>query len=353
MSVLLEIAQRLSQPRRFERLGRRLAGLREDWPGALRMVLATVLSLLVSRALRLPESYWAVLSALIVARPDAGSSAKAGASRLIGTVVGSGVATLLVTARSWHVPEIVLLAAAMVPLSAFVMMFEEYRTAPVAAIIILSSGSAAVSPLNIALLRVAEIAVGSLVSTVVAATVLPSRGHARPAALGAAILTRIGSVLAKTFENDRDAAHLDESHDRLRRDLRELGALLRMKAAADGRARAHARMLRLLSRLQADTSFVGRLVAADTTLASESEFPRAVNRVCADVAAYIMDPESSDEQLQRCSDALATASRNLVDGRPTGAHGNVSAMSFLLETLGRDLHDLIRLFQGVARKRIV
>jgi hypothetical protein len=47
----------------------------------------------------------------------------------------------VIVARAWHVPEIALLAAAMIPLSLLITAFEEYRTAPVAAVILLSSGS--------------------------------------------------------------------------------------------------------------------------------------------------------------------------------------------------------------------
>jgi uncharacterized membrane protein YccC len=76
----------------------RLAGLREDWPDALRMVISTVLAAAVATILHLPEMYWAVLSAVIVSRPGAGGSAKAGASRLIGTVFGSAVAMGVIVA---------------------------------------------------------------------------------------------------------------------------------------------------------------------------------------------------------------------------------------------------------------
>jgi len=59
-------------------LVKRLAELREDWPDALRMVVSTVLAATVSTLLHLPEMYWAVLSAVIVSRPGAGGSTKAG-----------------------------------------------------------------------------------------------------------------------------------------------------------------------------------------------------------------------------------------------------------------------------------
>src|SRR5262249_46889982 len=156
-----------------------------------RMLVATLLAAVVSMALRLPETYWAVLSAIVVARPSGDGFGKAGASRLIGTVLGSVVGMGVIAGRAWHMPELLLLTAAMVPLSLLVTAFEEYRTAPVAAIIILSSGSALLSPLHLALLRMAEVTIGSVSSILVAASVLPARGHGRVFRMAGSMIARI------------------------------------------------------------------------------------------------------------------------------------------------------------------
>ena len=310
---------------------KRLEGLRQDWPDALRMVVSTVLAAAVSTLLHLPEMYWAVLSAVIVSRPGAGGSTKAGASRLIGTVFGSVVAMAVIGARAWHVPEIALLAIAMIPLSLFITAFEEFRTAPVAAVILLSSTSALVSPFHIALLRLLQITIGSVASTVVGISVLPSRGHGRVFRMAAAILTRIGAVLETAFDEKLDAAKLDAAHDDIRRDLRDLGALVKTKR---GVTRAQARMVRLLSRLQQDSMFVGRVVGTGLRRSSASDYAHAVHGVCRDLADAMLEEDSA--ALQRCREALDTAEC------PRGA----DALDFLLETLGKDLHDLIRVLQG-------
>lgn len=310
---------------------KRLEGLRQDWPDALRMVVSTVLAAAVSTLLHLPEMYWAVLSAVVVSRPGAGGSTKAGASRLIGTVFGSVVAMAVIGARAWHVPEIALLAIAMIPLSLFITAFEEFRTAPVAAVILLSSTSALVSPFHIALLRLLQITIGSVASTVVGISVLPSRGHGRVFRMAASILTRIGTALETAFDEKLDAAKLDAAHDDIRRDLRDLGALVKTKR---GVTRAQARMVRLLSRLQQDSMFVGRVVGAGLRRSSASEYAKLVHGVCRDVADAMLEEDSA--ALQRCLESLDAAES------PRGA----DALDFLLETLGKDLHDLIRVLQG-------
>ena len=320
-------------------LVKRLAELREDWPDALRMVVSTVLAATVSTLLHLPEMYWAVLSAVIVSRPGAGGSTKVGSSRLIGTVFGSAVAMAVIGARAWHVPEIALLAVAMIPLSLFITAFEEFRTAPVAAVILLSSTSALVSPFHIALLRMLQITIGSVSSTVVGLSVLPSRGHGRVFRMAASILTRIGAALESAFDEKRDDAKLDGAHDDIRRDLRDLGVLVKTRR---GSTRAQARVVRLLSRLQQDAMFVGRVVGLRSPGAND--YAHAIHGVCRDVADVMLDSEQ--QALSRCREGLDAAAEAFATARRGESKQAAHALDFLLETLAKDLHDLIRVLQG-------
>jgi hypothetical protein len=59
-----------------------------------------------------------------------------------------------------------------------------------------------------------------------------------------------------------------------------------------------------------------------------------VHGVCRDLADAMLEEDS--DALQRCVEALDAAQY------PKG----VDALDFLLETLGKDLHDLIRVLQG-------
>jgi uncharacterized membrane protein YccC len=55
-----------------------------------RLAAAVLLSFAVSALLRLPEGFWAVMSALIVVRPDTGSTLGAGWDRVRGALGGGG-----------------------------------------------------------------------------------------------------------------------------------------------------------------------------------------------------------------------------------------------------------------------
>lgn len=241
--------------------------LREGWPDALRMLLSAILSAAISEALKLPETYWAVLSSLIVGRPQAGGSRRASRARLVGSLLGSLVAMPLVLARSWHPPELLLLAVAMVPLSLLVTVFEEYRAAPAAAIIVLSAGHALTAPINIALLRIAEIAIGSVTSTVIAALVMPSTTHDRCFRMGAGVLAKLEALLHRSLHPRDHDGDIESAHDDVRRDIRDLVTLVRSKSTTKGPGLQAARMAKLLSRVQLDIQFIGR---ATRSLGAES-----------------------------------------------------------------------------------
>ena len=55
-----------------------------------RLASAVLLSFAASALLRLPEGFWAVMSALIVVRPDTGSTLGAGWDRVRGALGGGG-----------------------------------------------------------------------------------------------------------------------------------------------------------------------------------------------------------------------------------------------------------------------
>jgi len=232
--------------------------IREGCPDALRMVLSAIVSAAISQALHLPETYWAVLSALIVGRPQAGGSRRASRARLIGSLLGSLVALPLVLARVWHPPELLLLALALVPLSLLVTTFEEYRAAPAAAIIVLSAGHALSAPINIALLRMAEIAIGSVTSTLIAAVVMPSTTHDRCFRMGSAVLAKLEPLLHRSLHPQVNETDVESAHDDVRRDIRDLVALVRSKGMTKGAGLQAARMAKLLARVQQDIQFIGR-----------------------------------------------------------------------------------------------
>jgi uncharacterized membrane protein YccC len=73
---------------------------------ALRLAAALALSTAVYLATGLPRGFWMSITALLVLRPEYGETYIRGIARIVGTLVGAGVATLLVDALGSH-PAIV------------------------------------------------------------------------------------------------------------------------------------------------------------------------------------------------------------------------------------------------------
>jgi uncharacterized membrane protein YgaE (UPF0421/DUF939 family) len=64
---------------------------------AIRTAVAAVLSYLIARLCRLPEAYWAPISALIVMQSSLGAALPVSVQRFVGTALGSAAGAALVT----------------------------------------------------------------------------------------------------------------------------------------------------------------------------------------------------------------------------------------------------------------
>src|ERR1700738_1645699 len=96
---------------------------------ALRMRISTTLTYALATALRLPQGYWAVLTAIIVTQNSVGGSLKAAIDRLIGSGCGALVGTLSAVLLPAHTPVALglVLVAAMTPLVLLIAYAPNYR----------------------------------------------------------------------------------------------------------------------------------------------------------------------------------------------------------------------------------
>jgi uncharacterized membrane protein YccC len=232
--------------------------LRAGLPDAARMLIAAMLAYALAHALQLREAQWAVLSALITGRAQAGGTARAGVDRLIATIAGAALASAVAAARAWQVDGAVLLFAVLAPLCLLSTLRPAYRTAPIAALIVLSSGLiSGTGPLGTAVLRTTEIALGSFASLAVSLLVFPRRVTAKVNDQAASILHHLAAWLRQLQSGNADGA--DEAlREALRAELRELGVLAytaNWRRRRDDRAM---RLLRVLTALHGDIGFLAR-----------------------------------------------------------------------------------------------
>jgi uncharacterized membrane protein YccC len=229
------------------------------------LALAVLAAYAISASFGLPESLWAVMSALIVVRPNTGTTLSAGWTRLAGTVVGTlaGIAGVWFQHHGASLPAVTLgLVAGLAFASAVVPVF---ASAPIAALIVLSSTAIpGHSVLQVAGLRGIEVGIGVLTGVAVSLALRGAGATARFDTACAALLRRYAAMLEA---GDRASAADTEIRTR----LRELAVLA---AGADTEARwlhrersadRHRKLAGLMARLFQDVAVLARLVPAEPT----------------------------------------------------------------------------------------
>lgn len=146
----------------------------ERFKQALKTGLAAVLALYLARFLRLPESYWAAISAVIVMYSDVTRTIRASGFRLVGTAIGvtiGGGFAALFGDRLWAFGVAITLTVLVCALLGFA---DAARLAGVAvAIVMLISHTG--KPWTVALHRFLEVSFGMVIAVLVSALVWPVR----------------------------------------------------------------------------------------------------------------------------------------------------------------------------------
>lgn len=180
------VLQRLAQPWRHGR-----------WRPGVQLAAAVAISWGVAAVLHLPESFWAVMSVLIVMRPSAGSTLDAGWNRVRGTAGGALCGLAGVWLQHHGAPMLATTLAVVMLLSFASAAMPGLRSAPVAALIILSAGGIpGHSALQVALLRMAQIGIGVGVALAVSTVVSEYHAGARFDEGCAALLRGIAKRMA-------------------------------------------------------------------------------------------------------------------------------------------------------------
>lgn len=230
------------------------------------LALAVLAAYAVSASLGLPESLWAVMSALIVVRPNTGTTLSAGWTRLVGTVLGTlaGIAGVWLRHHGASFPAVTLAAVAGLAFaSALVPVF---ASAPIAALIVLSSTAIpGHSVLQVAGLRGIEVGIGVLAGVAVS---LALRGAGATTRFDAACVALLRRLAAMLDAGERYAADETETRTKLR-ELAVLAAGADMEARwlnrgrnlrrHQAQAQVHKKLAGLMARLFQDVAVMARL----------------------------------------------------------------------------------------------
>ena len=234
----------------------------------VRVTIAAMGSLAIAMALGLKLPLWAVLTSIIVTQMSVGRSLKATRDYLIGTIGGAiyGAAVAVLIPHSGEGALLAVLVLAVAPLAFVAAINPSLNVATVTAIIVLLLPTMTHgSPLDSAIDRVLEVAVGAITGLVVSFLVLPSRAHGQIRALAPQVLELMAAALHEllsglTRGRDNDALHgLQDGIGAALVGLNALGAEAeRERAARLSGGPDTGPLLRTILRLRHDLVMIGR-----------------------------------------------------------------------------------------------
>ena len=181
----------------------------------VRVTVAAMGALAIALACGLKLPLWAVLTSIIVTQMSVGRSLKATRDYLIGTLGGAvyGGTVAVLVPHSGESALLAVLVLAVAPLAFVAAINPSLNVATVTAIIVLllptmNHGN----PLDSAIDRVLEVAVGAITGLSVSFLVLPSRAHSQVRASAADVLELMAAALNEllsglTRGRDNDALH--------------------------------------------------------------------------------------------------------------------------------------------------
>ncbi len=253
------------------------------WHG-LQLVGSIALAYAATLALSLPEGQWAVMSALIVGRSDAGATLGAGWQRLGATIFGAlvGVAGAALMQVQLAPPALVTLAL----VAALAMATADrigWRSASIAALIVMgAAGRPGVSALAVAALRTLEVGLGACAAMAMAWLANHLSTTTRPIA----VVVELLGQLAKQVE---DAVNAD-AVTRLARSAEVRATQRRLGEMVHGTQDTNRRRLLLLAmRLAQDTGWMARQLSepAGLGVSQASSAAASVSAALRAVAAHL------------------------------------------------------------------
>jgi len=256
-------------------LPRRMATWHEG-RSAVRMLVAALAAYAATTVIHLPGPYSAVITTLVVARPHSSGVLRASFERLAATMLGAGLACLATFGRLIHVPELLLIALALSPLALITAHNSGYRTAMIAAMIVLSAPAAGGAPLYVAGVRMLGVSLGAVIGALVSVAILPSRREIVVARAAGRLFGEFVVLLRNAIDirpDDKFARFKRfKLETQVRQDLREFALLVRDRPDALPTGGPAGAMVKYTLQTHADISFLKREL-----LRTDEPLPAPVN----------------------------------------------------------------------------
>ena len=221
-----------------------------SWPQgafAARLVLAAMLALFAGHLLPGGHAFSAVLSALIVVRPYSQGALRAGLMRLLATFIGIALSFAAAALHQFGLNEYMRLLIGLVPLAILTAYNSEYRSALIAAVLMLGAASGPAAGLEQAAIgRAIVVGLGACIGIAVSVMVLPTP-HKR------AVAEKALQILQQMIGNLMTApdARSEKADTKLRRALLDLSQMHRDNGKGHAEDDPSGQIVRLVRHAQA------------------------------------------------------------------------------------------------------
>jgi hypothetical protein len=332
----------------------------------VRVTVAAMGALVIASALGLKLPLWAVLTSIIVTQMSVGRSLKATRDYLVGTLGGAiyGGAIAVLIPHSGEGALLAVLVLAVAPLAFIAAINPSLNVATVTAIIVLllptmNHGD----PLDSAIDRVLEVAVGAVTGLLVSFLVLPSRAHSQIRASAGRVLELMAAALNELLSGltrglDNNALHgLQDGIGAALVGLNAIGAEAeRERAARLSSGPDTGPLLRTILRLRHDLVMIGRASVAPLPVDLQRRLSAPLARVSSTMTEYLRIMAATlrtgrgspaiwpvQEALEAyAAEVAAVRSDGLTRGLPGDVTERFFALGFSLEQMRQNLKDLER-----------
>jgi uncharacterized membrane protein YccC len=363
----------MNKPLNWKRAWAKLSAHRAKLRFCLRTTVAGLLAFAIAQLTSIPlNGLWVVLTAVVVSQMSVGGSLRATLEYIIGTVGGAvyaGIIGLLLP----HATPIALggiLALTIAPLALAAAFNPSFRVAPFSAVLVLLiSGQLGEGPVESAIYRTFEVALGGAIAVVVSLLVFPERAHGLGVDAAARILGQLADALPKLLAGFTE--NLD--NDEIRRIQDGIGGAVADFHALAGEAKRErlvsvvtepdpAVLSRILLRLRHDLVMVGRAANRPLPDVIAQRLRPLLTRLAADASDFLrksgtaLVQHRSPPTLVVVEAALETYTSEIVLLRKEGVTHPLSndeaerlfALGFVLEQIHQDFADLRRSLEEYA-----
>lgn len=264
---------------------------------SLRVTIAGVASLALSELMNVPLPLWTVITAVILTQASFGKSVKATADYLVGTISGAAyagaIAVVVPHGNSIALAGLLVIVAA--PMALLAAVRPSFSAATVTGVlVVLVPGIAHVGPVESAIYRVIEVAVGGGTALIVSLLVFPTRARA----LTDEVASQMLDLMARTLPGLFCGFLGTPDADAVRRIQDDIGEALAKLDAVAAEAR-HERvgflgadpdpgpLVRTLLRLRHDFIIIGRAATMPYPETIRARFAPLLSDVATTVADYL------------------------------------------------------------------